>query len=133
MRREAVVAAAFWAACSCWAQSAPDFLPGTMGKPTQDSDWKEIEVPPPPALRTSGLVEIDVGGGSQFRFGVDPQSVAIGKDKVVRLVVVATSSSGAVNAIYEGLRCDRGEYRVYARSSGQGWRPVETEWKSLFD
>jgi hypothetical protein len=104
-----------------------------MGHATHDPEWTEVEVPPPPALRMSGLVEVDVGGGSELRFAVDPQSVALGRDKVVRYVLVASSRSGAVNAVYEGLRCDRGEYRVYARSSGQAWRPVETEWKSVFE
>ena len=133
MPREAAVAAALFAACACWAQPTPDTFPGTMGKPADEAEWKETEVPSPPPLRTSGLVGIDAGGSSQLQFGVDPQSVQVGDDKVVRYVFVATSRSGAVNAAYEGLRCDRGEYRVYARASGQGWRPVDTEWKSLFE
>lgn len=138
MRRERAVAAALLAACAvcaAWGQTTPDFLPGTMGKPNVEPQWNEAEseVPPPPALRMSGLVAIDVDSASALRFAVDPQSVSIGKDGVVRYVFVATSSSGAVNAAYEGLRCDRGEYRVYARSSGQGWRSVDTEWKSLFE
>lgn len=98
-----------------------------------DPEWKEVEVPPPPPLRLEALVPIDVTGTVELRYAVDPQSVAIGGDGVVRYVVVATSRSGAVNAIYEGVRCDRAEYRVYARSSGQAWRAVETEWKSLYE
>ncbi|HUR90472.1 MAG TPA: CNP1-like family protein [Ramlibacter sp.] len=135
MRREVTLAAVLLAACGSWAQTAPDFLPGTMGKPNQDvlPEWNEMEVPPPPALRTSDLVQVEVGGGGELRYGIDPQSLAVGKDGVVRYVLVASSRSGAVNALYEGVRCDRGEYRVYARSSGQGWRAVETQWKSLFE
>ena len=101
---------------------------------TPDADWREQDVPPPPALQTQGLLDVDLGTGpSDLRFGVDPKSVSVGKDRVVRYVVVATSRSGAVNASYEGLRCDRGEYRVYARNSGQAWRPVTMDWRSLFD
>ena len=37
---------------------------------------------------------------------------------MVRYVVVATSDSGAVNAIYEGIRCDTGRFKVYARHNG---------------
>ena len=101
---------------------------------TPDPEWREQEVPPPPALQTQGLVDIEIGTGpSDLRFGVDPKSVSVGKDRVVRYVIVATSGSGAVNASYEGLRCDRGEYRVYARNSGPAWRAVTMEWRSLFD
>ena len=133
MLREVALAAGLLAACGSWAQQAPDFFPGTMGVPAEEAEWKEVEVPPPPALRTSDLVPVDVAGGTELRYGIDPQSLAVGKDGVVRYVIVASSRSGAVNAIYEGLRCDRGEYRVYARSSGQGWRSVEAEWKSVFE
>ena len=135
MRREWAVAAALVAACTSWAQQAPDFLPGTMGKPVDDSarEWKEADVPPPPALRMSDLVPIDVRGSSELRYGVDPASVGVGEDAVVRFVAVASSRSGAVNALYQGVRCDRAEYRVYARSSGQGWHAVETQWKPMGD
>lgn len=135
MRREWAVAAALFAACAASAQQAPDFLPGTMGKPAGDtaSEWKEADVPPPPALRTSGLVPIDVRGSSELRYGVDPASVGVGDDAVVRFVAVASSRFGAVNALYEGVRCDRAEYRVYARSSGQEWHAVNTEWKPMGD
>jgi hypothetical protein len=121
MLRNFALAALLCVAATSWAQ---------LSDP--DPDWKESEVPRPPALRTTGLVAFDVSGGSELRYGIDPQSVGIGADKVVRLVVVASSRSGAINAIYEGLRCDRAEYRIYARNSGQGWREVETEWKSMF-
>ena len=100
---------------------------------TPDPEWKEQAVPPPPALQTQGLLEVDIGAGSELRFGVDPKSIAIGEDRVVRYVVVATSRSGAVNATYEGLRCDKGEYRIYARHGGQGWRAVQADWRSLQD
>jgi hypothetical protein len=113
------------AACVCAAAA--------FAQPASDTDWKEAEVPPPPPLRMDGLVPIEVTGAVDLRYAVDPQSVGIGSDGVVRYVVVATSRAGAVNAMYEGVRCGRAEYRVYARSSGQGWRPVETEWRSLYE
>lgn len=117
-------------AFASWAQQAPDFFPGTMGKPNSDAPWSEGEVPPPPALRTDGLIPIEVGGGTELRWAVDPRSVAVGADKIVRYIVVASTRS-AMNASYEGVNCDRAEYRVYARSSGQDWRAVDTEWKPL--
>jgi hypothetical protein len=104
-----------------------------IAQPVSDLDWKEVEVPPPPALRMDSLIPIAVTGAVELRYAVDPESVAIGADDVVRYVVVATSREGAVNAIYEGVHCGRAEYRVYARSSGQAWRPAQTEWRSIYD
>lgn len=94
-------------------------------------EWDEGDVPPPPALRTEGLVTVDIGG-SDLRFGIDPASISVGKDQVVRFVFVARSRSGTVNAFYEGVHCSRATYRLYARHSPtQGWRPVEADWKPL--
>jgi hypothetical protein len=99
-----------------------------------DPDWKEVQVPPPPPLRTEGLIPIDLPESS-LRFGVDPVSISIGDDRIVRYVVVATSSRGAVNAFYEGIRCDAGQVRLYARHDPQrGWVPVvDGEWRSLHE
>ncbi|HTH79628.1 MAG TPA: CNP1-like family protein [Ramlibacter sp.] len=131
MLRNLAVSTILSIGCAGWAQQAPDFLPGTMGRAvTEESDWKEMDAPSPPALRKDGLVAIEVSGGTEMRWGIDPQSVSVGADRIVRYVVVA-STRAATNASYEGINCDAGAYRVYARSSGQGWHAVETEWKTL--
>jgi hypothetical protein len=97
-----------------------------------DPDWKETEAPPPPALRMDKLIPLDMPR-TALRYGVDPASVSVGADSVVRYVVVATSSSGAVNAMYEGIRCNTGEVKVYARHNpDSGWKAVgQSEWKPL--
>ncbi|HVZ43306.1 MAG TPA: CNP1-like family protein [Ramlibacter sp.] len=99
-----------------------------------DPDWKESDVPPPPALRTTGLVPIEVPR-TALAFGVDPQSVAIGSDRIVRYVVVAKSSSGAVNGIYEGVNCSAGQVKVFARHNpDRGWVRVEdAQWVPIHD
>jgi CNP1-like family len=97
-----------------------------------DPDWKELEAPAPPRLRTDHLVPIELPG-SALQFGVDPASVQVSRDGIVRYVVVATSSSGAVNGFYEGIRCSTGEVRVYARHAPDtGWVAVgNNQWQSL--
>ncbi|MDB5947934.1 MAG: hypothetical protein JWQ33_2960 [Ramlibacter sp.] len=99
-----------------------------------DPDWKETEAPPPPQLRTDHLVKIELPE-SALKFGVDPASVAIGRDGIVRYVVVASSSTGVVNAFYEGLRCSTAEVRVYARHNpDSGWVQVkDSRWQSLHE
>lgn len=95
-------------------------------------DWRESEAPAPPALRTTALIPLEIPG-SQLRFGVDPASVSLGADGVVRYVVVASSASGAVNGIYEGIRCSTAEYKVYARNAGGGWSTSGADWRQLHD
>jgi hypothetical protein len=101
---------------------------------TPDPDWKEEEAPPPAPLRLDRLIPIDIPG-STLRFGVDPASVVLTSDGIVRYVVVATSGSGAVNAFYEGIRCTTAETRVYARHNpDSGWVPVKDgQWRSLHE
>lgn len=101
-------------------------------------DWKESDAPAPPPLRTEGLIPLEIGR-TELRWGIDPASVSIGGDAIVRYVVVASSASGALNAFYEGLRCTTGEVKVYARYVGSSgwtqasnpeWRPVHgTSWR----
>lgn len=108
---------------ACQAQMAAD-----------NPDWREDHVPPPPAFEVSRLIPFDVDAGSSLRFGVDPATLQIGKDGVVRYVVVARSSTGALNAMYEGIRCTTAEYKTYARyNADSGWNPVQSaDWRPLY-
>jgi len=120
-----ILALAFCSAVAC--ASAQDI-------PNPAADWQEVEAPPPPPLHTTGLVPIEVRRSGTLHFGVDPASISLGADRVVRYVVVASSSSGAVNGIYEGIRCDTGEVKVYARHNpDSGWVPARNaQWQSIF-
>jgi hypothetical protein len=120
LRRIAALACAAGVACVS-AQPAPE-----------SPDWKELDAPAPPALRTQGLIPVEVPG-TTLRFGVDPASLTVGDDGVVRYVVVASSPGGAVNGIYEGIRCSSGEVKVYARHNpDSGWVPVrDAQWQQL--
>lgn len=122
MQRSILALALAGALSGAFAQVIPDVL----------SDWKETEAPPPPALRTQGLIPVEVRGTS-LKFGVDPASITIGADQVVRYVVVATGSGGAVNGIYEGIRCNTAQVKVYARHNpGTGWVATpRADWEDL--
>ena len=127
----ALALAGAFAAASAADLGAPPGTPDNSNIP-DTPEWKELDAPAPPPLRTQGLIPIEVSGTS-LRFGVDPASISVGTDRVVRYVVVAQSSSGAINAMYEGLRCDGGLVKVYARySPGQGWVPAsDAEWQPV--
>ena len=133
LRRVLVLAlAAGMVAASAAELGAPPGTPDNSLIP-DGPEWNEVEAPPPPPLRTTGLVPIDVAG-TTLRFGVDPASISVGQDGVVRYVVVASSSSGAVNGIYEGIRCGTGQVKVYARHNpGSGWVPAKgSEWQDVY-
>lgn len=100
---------------------------------TPDPDWKETEAPAPPAFKLDGLIPLEIPR-SGLRYGVDPASVALSPDGIVRYVVVATSTTGAVNAIYEGIRCNTAEVKVYARHNpDSGWTKASGDWRALHD
>lgn len=97
-----------------------------------DPDWKETQAPPPPAFDVKRLVEVEAPAYASVKYGVDPETIAITGDGIVRYVVVASNRSGASNAFYEGVRCATGEMKTYARYSGQQWNLVaDPEWKRI--
>ena len=100
--------------------------------PADDPDWREAEAPPAPELKLQGLIALEIAG-SALRFGIDPSSIAVGSDGIVRYVVVATSATGVVNAIYEGIRCGDGEFKIYARHHpAGGWMvPKDSKWRPV--
>jgi hypothetical protein len=112
------------------------------GAPGPQSDWErqnqkgpppEEQVEPPAFPAAANLLEFNVPEGGGFRFFVDPATLSVGKDKVVRYTLVARSSDGVQNVSYEGLRCATADYRTYAfgrvdgswSTSRSGWRPVD--------
>jgi hypothetical protein len=96
-----------------------------------DPDWKEADTPPPPAFELARLVPFDVSVNSSMKWGIDPQAMTIGKDSVIRYVVVAQSPSGVMNAMYEGIRCATGDFKTYARyNKDSGWNTVaQPQWQ----
>jgi CNP1-like family len=102
----------------------------------ENPDWKESEAPPPPAFDFGKLQTFDVASNPTMVYGVDPASISISKsDSVVRYVMVATSSGGVRNVMYEALHCSTGEVKTYARYLPEGrWQPIANpQWRSVFD
>lgn len=95
-------------------------------------EWGESQVPPPPAFDVKRALPIEMPPYMSLKFSVDPATLAVTGDGVVRYIVIATSSSGATNAFYEGIRCATEEAKTYARYNSGAWHPVEApEWKRI--
>ncbi|WP_296446497.1 CNP1-like family protein [Rhodoferax sp. UBA5149] len=100
-----------------------------------DPDWKETEAPPPPAFNRSRLIPIEMPPYVSLKFGVDPATMTITRDGIVRYVVVAVNATGSVTAMYEGIRCATGDVKTYARYAANGqWSSVkDPQWQGLGD
>jgi hypothetical protein len=96
-------------------------------------DWVEGKVPAAPSYTTESLIPVDMPLYVSLKIGVDPATVSVGDDGVVRYVVVMRNAAGSINAAYEGVRCTTDEVKTYARASGTGdWTTVaDPQWKSL--
>jgi hypothetical protein len=74
-----------------------------------------------------------VSSVSDNRFLIDVDTLSIGKDGVVRYVLVVRSPRGAENVSFEGIRCATREQKSYAfgqrgswtRAQGALWRLIE--------
>lgn len=98
-----------------------------------DPDWKELDEKPPATFSTDKLLPIEMPRYLSVKLGIDPDSLTLSKDGIVRYVVVAVSSSGNINASYEGIWCRAGEVKTYARAGNDGkWEAVDKpQWKAL--
>lgn len=100
-----------------------------------DPDWHESNAPTPPAYSADKLLPLEMPPYVTLKFGIDPTTLAITPDGIVRYVVVTRNASGSVYAMYEGIRCATGEVKTYARASGTGaWSMVkEPKWRDFTD
>jgi hypothetical protein len=98
-----------------------------IGNAPEEEIFREID-PELPAYPADGaLVEFQPRRNSRYRFYIDPGSVSLGTDRVVRYSVLVESPSGAANVSYEGIRCKTSEYKVYA------YGKVDREWAKARD
>lgn len=103
--------------------------------PVDAPDWAEEAIALPPTFSKDKLIPIEMPRYVTLNIGIDPETVVVGSDGVVRYVVVMRNASGSSTAAYEGILCAKGEVKTYARTSAAGtWVPVpEPEWKPLTD
>jgi hypothetical protein len=99
----------------------------------QEVEWVEAAVPDAPAFSTTNGIAIDMPHHVSVKVAVDPSTLAIGNDGIVRYVATMTNLGGSVSAVYEGIRCTTDEVKTYARwsSSGQWTRTTEPVWKEI--
>ena len=102
----------------------------------EDEAWQEQKLKELPPYPDPGrLLEIQFQHpGSRFRYFIDPDSLSIGDDGVVRYTLVLESvRSGSRNVMYEGMRCPTREYKTLAYGTRKGvFRPLgRPRWLSI--
>ena len=96
-------------------------------------EWVEEKPPAPPAFTTHQLIPIDMPHYVSVEVGIDPATLTVGTDGVVRYVVVMRNTFGSSVAAFEGIRCTTDEVKTYARfgTAGQWVAVKEPEWKPI--
>ena len=95
--------------------------------------WKEIQAQIPPYPNGKNLVLVEAGSETSHKFYVDPASISVGTDGVVRYTTVVKTTGGAVNVAFEGMRCETREGKLYAigRSDGTWVRARNPKWERI--
>lgn len=104
-----------------------------LNQPEEPPPWQETQVTPPASFSTDAVTPFVLEAQSSMRLGIDPKTLTIAPDGVVRYVLVAKSSQGALNVLYEGIRCASAEVKVYARwDNVSSWNTSDkAEWEPL--
>ena len=99
-----------------------------------EKPWVELATQLPPVPKAENLVEFNVSSATRNRYFIDTASISVGEDKVVRYTVVIEATGGAKNVLFEGLRCETAERRMYAyghpdgtwsRARNAGWEGIK--------
>lgn len=95
--------------------------------------WEEEAPQLPEFPREANLHEFYVSAMTPHRYFIDTASLAVGKDGVVRYTLVVRTQGGVTNITFEGMRCSRGEYKIYATGRADGsWTPARwSKWRPI--
>jgi hypothetical protein len=103
------------------------------GEFDNDKAWTELQTQLPPYPKLEEAIPVVVSSATDSAFFIDPKSVSVGEDDVVRYTLIVKSAEGALNVSFEGIRCGSQEYKLYAFGKTDGtwarnrsgkWTPI---------
>jgi hypothetical protein len=99
----------------------------------EEKAWQEdADVPLPPLPVEKHLQAIDFDRMGSQRHFVDPDSLSVGKDGVIRFSLVSVGGGGARNLSYQGMNCDNAQVKLYAFGGETDWsRNTRAEWRPV--
>lgn len=99
---------------------------------TDDAPFVEGALQLPSAPAAAELRAFDVSMTSALQYSIDTASLSYGADRVWRYTVVIDSPEGARNVLYQGLRCDVRETKVFATYADGRWRTAtRSNWQPI--
>ena len=95
-----------------------------------DKPWQELQAQLPAYPKVEESMKFFVSAASDNDFFIDPKSISVGEDNVVRYSLIVRSPSGVLNVSFEGIRCSTHEKKIYAygRASGEWSRNKYARW-----
>ena len=116
-----------------FAGMANGLMAADMDGDDETKPWAEVEVPLPPPPKEQDLIGFYVSAATDNKFFVDPASISVGSDGVVRYTLVVLSAAGVRNVSFEGMRCETRERRLYAfgRSDGSWSKSRNDRWEKV--
>lgn len=99
----------------------------------EQSKLSEREVALPAFPKQENLIEFYAGELTSNLFYIDPLSLSVDKEGIVRYTMVVKTSGGATNISFEGIRCETRQFRLFAigRSDGTWTRARSGEWREI--
>ena len=93
----------------------------------------ERELPLPAFPKQENLLEFSVSELTSNHFYIDPLSLSVDPEGIVRYTMVVKTVGGATNISYEAIRCDARQLRLFAtgRSDGTWSRAHISEWREI--
>lgn len=107
--------------------------PADENDPYANRYWQETEIQIPNGPPSTDLKPFYVSPSTPNTFAIDTKTLSFGKDEVWRYVITITSPTGARQVTYEGIRCEKAEWRLYAtmQSDGKWVKTPSSQWQAI--
>jgi hypothetical protein len=104
------------------------------GVPERDQEeMRELQVAPPAYPREGDLAEFKLRNPTINRFFIDTSTLTIGKDRIVRFVLVVRTPTDETNVRFAGIRCEDREWKDIAfAGDDHSWKIDENaQWRRI--
>lgn len=99
----------------------------------EEEEFRELRIAPPPYPLDADLIEFTPTGQSRNRFYVDGTTLSVGKDGLIRFVLVVRTPAKAENVTFSGVNCKTKEWKdfAYARANREWVLYEQAQWRQI--
>ncbi len=96
----------------------------------------EKELPPEqkvaaPVFNAENTIALEAGSITSLRFGIEPSTISVGTDGIVRYVVVVKRPGAGMSAVFEAMRCATAQTKPLAFFNEGKWSESAADWRGL--